>query len=291
MEKKSGFTAGCPPFLFSVDLEDVRCLIPDGKRYPDRILSNTVRYLDFLSKHDTRCTFFTVGDIARRYPDLIKRILGEGHEIACHGNNHITLDHLDPRSFQRDVEQNLECLNRAGAGKICGFRAPAFSLTRQGMWAYEILAKLGFTYSSSVLPAKNPIYGWPDFGCNCQKVASKVWEIPLSLSAFGFFNVPFSGGVYFRALPFRLVRYFFRRELLEKRPVVGYFHPHDIDVKEERFMYPLIRNNKFYNWLMYYNRRGVFGRLSALFQNVPVMKYSEYVLQCLETGKGERVAG
>src|SRR5215475_331845 len=151
-------------FLFSIDLEDVRFRIPGGKQYAERVPAMIERYLAFLEQHRMQATFFTVGDVAEKYPELIRRIVDLGHEIACHSHTHTTLDRHTPASFREDLLRNVEALTKAGATNIKGFRAPTFSLTEQTMWAYAILKALGFVYSSSVLPASNPLFGWEPFG-------------------------------------------------------------------------------------------------------------------------------
>jgi polysaccharide deacetylase family protein (PEP-CTERM system associated) len=267
-------------FLFSVDLEDIRMFVPRGERYAERVPANVTRYLELLARHRVRCTFFTVGDVARRYPHLVERILADGHELACHGNDHEPLNRLDPDGFRRTLEQNRKELEKVGARGVTGYRAPTMSLTASTRWAYPILAELGFTYSSSVISAKNPLFGWPGFGEDCVKVEGGVWEIPVSLTSLSALRVPFAAGTYFRALPFPLVRHCFRSSLRRGKPVVGYFHPWDIDTQQERFGFPEL--NRFYTWLVYYNRASVLPRLDRLFrEDVEVLPYDEFVTRRL----------
>ena len=252
------------PFLFSVDLEDVRTMIPDGARYAERVPVLVARYAELLARHGVRCTFFTVGDIARRYPSLVRDLAAAGHEIACHGSDHVPLDRLDPSRFRADLERNLEDLAAAGASEVTGFRAPVHSLTPRTAWAWEVLAELGLRYSSSVLPARHPLYGWPGFPRSATRTTSGVWELPLTLAGLPGLDVPFAGGVYLRVLPFALVRACFDRELGRGRPVVGYAHPFDIDTEQERFVHPELRGRRLYHRLMYWNRRGMLGRIERL---------------------------
>jgi polysaccharide deacetylase family protein (PEP-CTERM system associated) len=276
-----------PTFLFSIDLEDVRSLIPDGERFAERVPANVERYLEFLSQHDARCTFFTVGDIARRYPSLMREIVAEGHEIACHSRDHTPLDRHNRESFREDLQQCLEDFSRVGAERISGYRAPIASMTQETTWAYEILRELGFTYSASVLAARNPLYGWPSFGPDRARMVDGVWELPVSLSGLPGLNVPLVGGVYFRVLPLPLVEYLFRRRLSSGHPVIGYLHPHDIDTEQERFMHGEINENRFYNWLLYRNRGDVFRRLERLLQHgVAIVPFREYVERNLEPADG-----
>lgn len=272
-------------FLFSVDLEDVRMLLPDGDRYRERVPANVDRYLEFLESHGCRATFFTVGDVARRYPELIARIAEAGHELACHTSDHTPLERLGPDGLRRDLEANVGDLEKAGAPRARGFRAPIFSLTERTAWAYDVLRDLGFKYSSSVLPHANPMYGWDGFGGSCVQTPSGVWELPLSVSgAFGR-KLPFAGGVYFRVLPAPVVRALVRRRLGKQRPVVAYFHPYDVDTEQERFMHPELGDSRALNALMYVNRGRVFPRLDALVRGGgTIVRYDEYVQHVLQPG-------
>ncbi len=270
-------------FLFSIDLEDIRSLVPDGHKYSDRVTANVERYLAFLDELGMRCTFFTVGDIARRYPDLVRRIVAAGHEIGSHSSDHLPLDRHDRNSFRDDIQRSLEDLAGAGASEVRGFRAPILSLTETTSWAWEVLAELGFTYSSSVLGAPSLLHGWPGFPTHCTRTESGVWELPPTLSQLPGLRVPFAGGSYFRVLPLALIRHLFRKEIDAGRPVVGYLHPYDIDTDQERFMFPEINERRILNWVMYYNRRSVFPRLEKLLsRGVRVVPYAEYVEQYLE---------
>jgi polysaccharide deacetylase family protein (PEP-CTERM system associated) len=250
-------------YLFSVDVEDARLMIPDGERYRPRVEPMTRRYLDWLDRHGFRATFFTVGDVARRHPELVREIAQRGHEIGCHSDRHVPLDQQSPDEFRADVTACLEALARCDAGAVTGYRAPTFSLTEKTAWAYDILASLGIRYSSSVLPAPNPLYGWPEFGAETRRMAGGVLEIPMTLARVGPLRVPVGGGVYFRALPFPLIA----RAISRGAPgdaVTGYFHPYDIDEDQERYVHAGIHGNRFYHWLMFFNRRSVFSRLDKL---------------------------
>jgi len=264
-------------FLFSVDLEDIRFLMEDGRGRPERVAANVRSYLEWLRSHGYRCTFFVVGDVAEAYPSLIREIFEKGHEIACHGYRHIPLDQQTPDQFRSLLTANRNALARAGAKNIQGFRAPIFSLTEKTAWAYDVLRDLGFTYSSSVLPAKNPFYGWPEFGPR-PKMIDGILEIPMTVRRFGPYRVPPAGGVYFRVLPAFFISLSIKKFFRADRPLVGYFHPYDIDTEQERFMHPEINDSRFYNYLMYYNRKNVFRRLDAIVKRgFTICPYAEYV--------------
>lgn len=265
-------------FLFSIDLEDARENVVDGDKYADRVEANTEVYLQWLAHHNFKCTFFTIGKIAEKYPGLIKNIVSLGHEVACHSYDHVPVAKLGKEKFKIDLEKNINALQKAGAKDIKGFRAPIFSLTKNCMWAYDVMKELGLSYSSSVLPAKNPLYGWEDFGDNYKKMENGIIEFPITLSNFGPLKIPIAGGVYFRVLPNYFILNAIRKKFAKHEPVLSYFHPYDIDILQEPYMHAGIKNNKFYNWLMYYNRKNVINRLNKLLeQNVEITTYKKYL--------------
>lgn len=251
-------------FLFGVDLEDPRFTIPDGMRLPDRVPAMTERYLDFLRQRGAKGTFFVVGDVARAHPSLIAAIASEGHEIACHSDRHIPLDRQSPAEFRDDLRRNLDALADAGVAGVSGYRAPSFSLTGRTSWAYEVLAELGFRYSSSVLPARSPHFGWPGFGEAPRRIGDLV-EMPMTLVHPRLLRLPLGGGVYFRALPKAVLRRAFAaRARRGAESVTGYFHPYDIDEAQERIAFPGFRRRGLSNWLLHHNRGTVFARLEMV---------------------------
>lgn len=268
-------------FLLSIDLEDVRLRMSDGLKYAPRVEILVHEYLKFLDKHHSKATFFTVGDIPKYYPDLIKTLVAEGHEIACHSNQHLPVTEQSPDAFKADLSACIEHLRIAGAPEIVGYRAPVFSLTEKTPWAFEILSELGFSYSSSVLPAKNPLYGWEGFGEAPRKMNNHLWEIPMNVRGSKLLNVPFSGGVYFRVLPMMIIKKAIEKHFSGNIAITSYFHPYDIDCNQEPFMHPGINNSWFYNKLMYYNRSAVFPRLDFIMNtfNCKIMTYKSYVAQ------------
>lgn len=267
-------------FLFSIDLEDVRENVVNGFSYKDSVEENTIQYLNWLKEKSVHCTFFTVGKIAERYPDLIKRIIDEGHEIACHSYSHITINQFNKDSFKIDLEKNLNALYNAGAKNVVGFRAPVFSLTHETSWAHRVLSDLGFKYSSSVLPANNPLFGWEEFGSKPKLVNDEIWEIPITLGEFGPINFPTAGGVYFRVFPWPILKKNILDCFTKGDPLLSYFHPYDIDAHQEKFMHAGINNSKFYNYLMYFNRKNVFKRLNKLYElDTEIIPYVEYIKQ------------
>lgn len=264
-------------YLLSVDFEDVRERVPNGEKYQERVPLMTEKFLYFCDKHNCKITFFVVGSTAAKYPDLIKKIYDKGHEIACHTTDHKQLDKHTPESFRNDLKGNVKILKDIGIFDIKGFRAPTYSLTEKTKWAFDILKEEGFLYSSSVLPAKNPLFGWNDFGQNPVEI-NNLWEIPISIFPYRFLNIPFAGGVYFRVLPKFIINKACRKLSKNNSAILGYFHPYDIDTEQEKFMHPEINNNRFYNYLLFYNRGSVFRKIESIVKKgFEIIRYDEYV--------------
>ncbi len=258
-------------FLFSIDLEDVSLELENSSTYTDRVIPATERYLVFLQKYKAKATFFTVGETARKFPGLIKEIADEGHEIACHSDLHIPVEQQTPESFKEDLQRNIESINKAGVEKVYGFRAPIFSLTERAQWAYQVLRDQGIKYSSSVLPADSPLYGWKHFGSHPRKIDG-ILEIPVSVFPFKALQSPMAGGVYFRLFPLSLIHHAFKKNTSSGNPIVGYFHPQDCDDQVEPLKYK--GYNKFYNWLLNYNKASVFRKLEYLMEeDFEIMTY------------------
>ena len=269
-----------PSLLLGIDLEDVRDQVPNGHQYQDRLEQNVLTLLEELKRLNVKGTFFTVGTLARGYPGLLQEIAYQGHEIAAHGDTHTQLTKMDRERFSNDLVRNLEALKTAQSGGVIGFRAPTFSLTNQTQWAYEVLSENGIVYSSSVLPARNPLFGWPEFGPEPRMIPAGggVLEIPVTLHARPLPQVPLAGGVYLRVLPFALTSWSLTRKSAGE-PITTYIHPYDIDSGQERFMHPDLNESKVMNWLMYVNRDKALDRLTRLIQKCRVWRYGDWAHQ------------
>ena len=174
----------------------------DWDAFPSRVDLNTNRILDQFDAAGVKATFFTLGWVAVRFPALIRRIVGEGHELASHGWDHTRVDRQDPETFRADIRRTRALLEDAGGVKVAGYRAATFSIGPRNMWAFPILRQEGYLYSSSINPIRHDLYGMPD----APRVPywpdeDGVPEIPMTtVRALGR-NWPCSGGGYFRLLP------------------------------------------------------------------------------------------
>src|SRR6185436_8688331 len=176
---------------------------------PSRLDVGMRAVLDALRRHDTRATFFFLGWVAERRPDLVRACLAAGHEVASHGYEHKFLDELGEAGLDEDLERTEHALVAAGADSPLGFRASTFTLTRRTWWAFDVLARRGYRYDSSVHPISHPVYGVPDFEPGISVVAAQggsVVEFPVSTLRLLGRNWPVGGGGYFRLLPGAAVR-------------------------------------------------------------------------------------
>jgi polysaccharide deacetylase family protein (PEP-CTERM system associated) len=235
------------------------------------------KYLCFFAERRVKATFFVVGKAAKENPTILKEVISEGHEIACHGYDHTPLDHMDRLSFIFDLRMNKDILMELGAEKPVGFRAPFASLIPSTNWAWDVLLDLGFKYSSSVLPARNPYYGWEGHPLRAVRLITGLVELPVSVTPkprIGNFKVPFVCGTYLRTLPTPIVIGAAKWYAERGWPIVGYVHPYDVDAKQGKFK---VEDNPFFNWLYYYNRRSTFKKLDALIERFPTKRCKDYV--------------
>lgn len=262
-------------FLFSIDLEEFYAERAEFRRTPLPELVG--RYLALLRRREMKATFFVVGEIAQKFPTVIRDIAAEGHELGCHTFDHIPLNQRDPVSLRDDLRRNLDALAPFTTAPVQGFRAPILSLGEKQQWAYEVLAELGFTYSSSVLPARNPLHGWPGFGLQPRRLHG-VLEVPVTLSPFFGLEVPVGAGTYFRCLPFGSIRRRFNAHAESDTAIVGYFHPYDIDTDQERVMSRGVGGSHLLNALLYFNRGGTLRRLESILDaGFRIMPYRDFI--------------
>jgi len=201
-----------------------------------RVEKNTHRILDVLAKFETKATFFTLGWVAERYPQLINRIISEGHELACHGYEHIRVTEQTPDQFRADIIRTKKILEDLGGKEILGYRAASYSINTENLWAHDILAEEGFKYSSSVYPVKHDLYGIPDaprFSYQPIK-GSDFLEIPISTIKFGQKNIPCGGGGFFRFYPYMFSKWAFHHINSSNQSAIFYCHPWEIDPKQPR---------------------------------------------------------
>ena len=188
-----------------------------------------------LDRNKVRATFFTLGWIAKRYPQMVRSIVDQGHELASHGYGHQMISDMNPKSFENDIRCAKAILEDTSGTAVCGYRAPSFSITRTTLWAHEILAETGHTYSSSVYPIAHDLYGIPDAPRFAYQVNETLVEIPATSIRIGQRNFPASGGGFFRLFPLSLSKAIIAKvNRDDKQAAIFYCHPWEFDPDQPR---------------------------------------------------------
>lgn len=251
-----------------------------------RVERNTDSVLSILDEHDVKATFFILGWVAERFPQITKRIAAQGHEIASHGYLHQRVALQNRSDYRDDIRRSKQLLENQIGREIKGYRAPSYSITRQTDWAFDELLEAGYKYDSSIFPMKHDYYGipdWPRFSGYAVKQDSRwipsqlpdpseksIREIPITTLRLGQKNLPIAGGGYFRLLPYATTRWGLRRiNKLEKQPFVFYLHPWEFDPQQPR-MKGCGSKSRFRHYLNLRKTQGRFVRLLNDFRFCPL---------------------
>jgi polysaccharide deacetylase family protein (PEP-CTERM system associated) len=207
--------------------------------WPCRVEQNTNTLLALFDRNKIKITFFILGWVAERYPELIKRIHAHGHEIASHGYSHQLIYKQDPKVFREETAKSKQILEDLIQQPITGYRAASYSITRNSLWALETLAELGFTWDSSIFPTRHDNYGIPGSPEEPYKIGTRqgkiLTEFPLTTAKVFGQSVPAAGGGYFRQYPYFLSRWLFETASLNQtKPQIFYLHPWEIDPDQPR---------------------------------------------------------
>jgi len=229
----------------SIDLEDwyhgvLQINYADWHQYENRLEKSLSLILNLLNRHHAHATFFVLGDIANKFPEFIKLIVENGHEIASHGYYHRSIFKQTPQEFKEDVSRSKKVLESITGLTIKGYRAPFFSITKETLWALDILKELGFKYDSSIFPTKNFLYGISDAPQTIYKVADgSLIEFPLSVIKKCRITIPICGGFYLRMLPYLLIKWGISSFNDSLGPTVVYLHPWELDVEKPKINIPM----------------------------------------------------
>lgn len=206
--------------------KDIECRIP----------CNVDKALQLFSDNGVKATFFTLGWVAQHYPDVIRRIVSEGHELASHGMSHRRVWSQTADEFREDAADARKLLEDTGGVGVIGYRAASWSIDHRTPWAHQVLSEVGYQYSSSVYPVSHDHYGVPNAPRGPHSIGSlDIIEIPPSTARFIGRNIPVSGGGYFRLFPLSLSQYFINRHSKnESYPYTFYFHPWELDPDQPR---------------------------------------------------------
>ena len=202
-----------------------------------RVMNNTLRILDLFAQKKVKATFFTLGWVAERYPQLIKRIVSEGHELASHGYEHIRVTEQTPEQFRFDIKKTKKLLEDISGQAVIGYRAASYSIMERNLWALQILEEEGHLYSSSIYPVKHDLYGIPSaprFAYVPDNV-NTLLEVPITTLSVMQKNLPCGGGGFFRLYPYIFSKWAYQYiNAVEKQPGIFYFHPWEIDPSQPK---------------------------------------------------------
>ena len=206
--------------------------------FDTRVCRNTERLLELFDEAQCSATFFVLGWVAERYPELVRKIDEAGHEVASHGYSHQLIYKQSPNVFREETIKSKALLEDAIGKKVRGYRAASYSITQASLWAFDILVEAGFEYDSSVFPIRHDVYGIADFPKTPHLYTSpdggKIVEFPVSTCELFGYSLPVAGGGYFRLYPYWFSRYCLKRINRSNQSFVFYLHPWEIDPKQPR---------------------------------------------------------
>jgi polysaccharide deacetylase family protein (PEP-CTERM system associated) len=256
--------------------------------FASRIENNTKKLLDILDAAGRKATFFTLGWVAKKYPALVREIAARGHEIGCHSNEHRLVYTMEPEEFRQDSLRAKQLLEEASGARVLGYRAPSFSIRRTSLWAFELLAGLGFLYDSSVFPIRHANYGMPR-APRCpftiETANGPLVEFPMPTLEWGKSRAPLAGGAYLRLLPYWFTRWGIRfLNMKENHAACIYLHPWELDSEQPRMSGSLSARLRHYIGLR--GAEAKFRRLLHDFEFVPLGS----LLDGLRTGSSSPAA-
>lgn len=245
--------------MFSVDVEDYfhASALADGVKaaglhtLEHRVCDNTRTILNVLAETGVTGTFFVLGWVAERYPELVREIQEAGHEIACHGYSHSVIYEQSQDEFRAETLKAKKLLEDITGEPVLGYRGASFSITDKSLWALDVLEEAGFAYDSSIFPVHHDRYGIPDANPVPHRLplsdGRSIVEVPMTVARYGGMNMPISGGGYFRLYPYWFSRMAARGANAEGRPWVFYVHPWEVDPGQPRLDVKPLSRFRHYN--------------------------------------------
>lgn len=208
----------------------------DGFR--TRVRGNTSLLLEMLAQHGVHATFFVLGWVARKHPEIVRQIAAAGHEVASHGMSHRLIYTQSPEEFRSETRDAKALLEDLAQQPVNGYRAATYSITLRSLWALDILCEEGFRYDSSIFPMRHDRYGIPDAEQKphvlTTPAGARLVEFPISVLRYGGAKIPVAGGGYFRLFPYRFTRWALRRLNAQHQEFVFYIHPWEVDPEQPR---------------------------------------------------------
>ena len=233
-----------PVNVMTVDVEDyfqVSAFEPyirrdSWGRLECRVEPNVDRILQLFDRHGVKATFFTLGWIAERYPQMVRRMVAQGHELASHGWSHVRVTQQDKDAFRQDIVRTKALLEDVSGQEILGYRAASYSIGADNLWALDVLRETGHLYSSSIYPIRHDLYGMPEAPRFAFRPSEGGFlEFPVTTFRIANKNLPCGGGGWFRLVPYAGMRWAIRRvNRVDGESAIFYFHPWEIDPDQPR---------------------------------------------------------
>jgi len=265
---------------FTIDVEDgvslaMKNFFGIDTSQTTRVVTCTYQILELLSRYNAKATFFVVGKVAEDFPELVKAIHNNGHEVGIHGYNHIRYDHLDYQAAYNEINDTKKMMEDLIGASVRGHRAPAFSINEKTYWVLDILSEVGLMYDSSIVPANRNGYGYSGFNRDIVEIAApsggELIEVPLSVVGFPGRGLFALGGGYLRMFPYIFTDYAVKN-ISRIRPVIFYMHPYELDterypdyyfeaLKDQPLKKQITMRSK---WI---NRDTVYGKVKRLLEN------------------------
>lgn len=274
---------------FSVDVEDgislaMRDFFHKPMSQTNRVEKNTLELIELLDRKNTKATFFTLGMVGEDYPNLIKEIVNQGHELAVHGYNHFRFFKMTPKQALEEISKAKEMLQQISGVEIFGHRAPAFSISKNTPWAFDIIREAGFTYDSSIMPISSEYHGWKNFPKDIVHINTsngKLTEFPITLLDIFGKSIPVSGGSYLRLLPYWFLKNAFSRITKHQHSMV-YIHPYELDQEKYPDYYFKELNKKDFKTKLklksnFINRKESFKKLEKLIESFDFKTVKEII--------------
>lgn len=265
---------------FTVDVEDgisiaMRDAFSVKTKQTDRVLDLTLNILELLSQTNVKGTFFVLGQVAEKFPNLVTEIANEGHELGVHGYNHLQFFKMTRDEAFEEISSAKKLIEDISGQEVFGHRAPAFSITPETAWGLDVIAEAGFTYDSSIMPIKGNRYGWPDFSTEISEIVTtdgnRLIEVPMSTFKIINKQIPVCGGGYLRLFPQWLTKRIFEK-IVKNKPAIVYIHPYELDTErypdyyfEELKKSNVIKRTKMRS--MWWNRKTVYSKVAFLLKN------------------------
>ncbi len=268
--------------IFTVDLEDWY-LVNENDRYNnfqnmneyrENLHSNVRTILSLLKRKNIKATFFVLGKLAETEPEIVNEIYSNGHEIACHGYNHKRVSEMTQEEFKRDLELSIKVIQKVCGITPKGYRAANFSINKNNLWSLFVLKEFGFAYDSSIYPIKY----YSEFKRNEINMSpyvheSGIIEFPLSCIEIIKYRIPFSGGAYFRFIPFNLFCNFIKKINKQGRELIFYIHPWELNNS-----FPISSVSGLSKLRKFYNINKVESRLKSMVDKFDFYSIEEYII-------------